>query len=144
MAGVNHSGSCACGRVAFEAAGGPVWSAYCHCEDCRRATGAPVTHWVGFANTHVRWTGERALRAGDGEVSRGFCRDCGTPLSYEDATISGGETYLAIGAFADPAAVRPAAHAFWDSRLPYMDMNDGLPRHATYSRARAASTAKTE
>ena len=133
-----HNGGCVCGAVRFEAPSRPLWAAYCHCTGCRAATGAPMTLWVGFRAAHVRWTGKQTIRPGDGAVERGFCGDCGAPLSYADATIPGGEIYLAIGAFDEPARIEPVAHAFWRSRLPFVVMDDGLPS-TRRSRAREAA-----
>ena len=135
--GAPHAGRCACGAVRFSAEGEPVWAAYCHCEDCRRATGAPVTLWVGFEAAKVSWTGTAAERTTGSGCVRRWCGACGSPLSYADATIRGGEIYLAIGAFEAPERVAPMAHAFWPSRLPFMTVTDELPRYDRYSRPRA-------
>jgi hypothetical protein len=40
--------SCPCGAVRFVAAGQPEWVALCHCESCRKHSGAPVYVFVGF------------------------------------------------------------------------------------------------
>tara|TARA_R110002020_G_scaffold36894_52_gene111115 strand:- start:9471 stop:9914 length:444 start_codon:yes stop_codon:yes gene_type:complete len=134
--GAPHTGNCACGAVRFSAEGEPVWAAYCHCTDCRRATGAPVTLWVGFPAADVSWTGTAAQRTTGTGCVRRWCGDCGSPLSYADATIPGEEIYFAIGAFEAPERIAPRAHAFWASRLPFVAVGDDLPRHDRYSRAR--------
>ena len=135
--GAPHAGACACGAVRFRAAGEPLWAAYCHCADCRKATGAPVTLWVGFAGDAVSWTGTPAGRSGGAGILRQWCAGCGTPLAYADETIPGDEIYLAIGAFEAPERIAPQAHAFWASRLPFLAIADDLPRHDRYSRPRA-------
>ena len=37
------SGGCLCGTVRYEYDGRPGKSSYCHCDDCKRATGGPYT-----------------------------------------------------------------------------------------------------
>ena len=48
-----HTGGCRCGAVRFEASAEPFHISYCHCSDCRRATGAPVAAYVGFTAEQV-------------------------------------------------------------------------------------------
>ena len=59
-----HTGSCRRGAVRFEASAEPHHVSYCHCGDCRKATGAPVSAFVGFAADKVSLTGE-ALKSFD-------------------------------------------------------------------------------
>jgi hypothetical protein len=37
-----------CGAVRFAATGQPKWVAWCHCQSCRRHSGAPVSVFVAF------------------------------------------------------------------------------------------------
>lgn len=48
-----HVGGCLCGTIRYRAEGVPKWIAYCHCQSCRRATGAPVTAYAGFLRPQV-------------------------------------------------------------------------------------------
>jgi hypothetical protein len=41
-------GSCLCGAVRFVATGQPESVAWCHCESCRKHSGAPVSVFVAF------------------------------------------------------------------------------------------------
>ena len=52
-----REGSCLCGDVRFAADGQPKWTGYCHCQSCRRHTGAPVSAYAGFEASQVRFTG---------------------------------------------------------------------------------------
>ncbi len=38
-----YLGRCLCGAVEFEAQGAPKWVCWCHCESCRRHSGAPAS-----------------------------------------------------------------------------------------------------
>ena len=60
---------------------------YCHCGDCRRATGAPVSAFVGFMADDVSLTGETLRRFENGPVTRSFCGICGSPIAYVDQRL---------------------------------------------------------
>lgn len=135
----NHTGSCRCGAVRFEASAAPHHVSYCHCADCRKATGAPVSAFVGFMADEVTITGD-ALRSFDnGAVTRSFCGTCGSPISYVDARI-GDRLYFMLGAMDAPANYKPALHAYVREQLPYLHMPDGLPRHLKTSVPRPDET----
>ena len=129
-------GGCRCGRTTLEAAGEPFQVSYCHCDDCRRASGAPVTLFVGFASGAVRFGGEAPARWSQVEgVERLFCPVCGTPLAYVDRRLED-ETYLMAGALDEVRALRPQRHAFEAERLSWFDVADDLPREDGYTRPR--------
>lgn len=114
-------GGCQCGAVRFAAHGPPKFVANCHCQACRRATAAAFSTWVGFNSASVSWRGERAIYESSPGVQRGFCRGCGTPLSYASTKWSG-ETHLLIGTFDEPAALAPAGDAFAAEKLPWTQL----------------------
>ncbi|MFK7793262.1 MAG: GFA family protein [Devosiaceae bacterium] len=100
-----YTGGCQCGavRFAFSKLGK---ASICHCRMCQKAMGnyfAPLVEVEGFA-----WTrGERGLFASSNLSNRGFCRDCGTPLTLEtDETVE-----VAIGSLDDPSTAPIAYHA---------------------------------
>lgn len=43
-----YHGGCLCGALRYLAAGTARDVCYCHCETCRRASGAPVVAWATF------------------------------------------------------------------------------------------------
>jgi hypothetical protein len=115
------TGGCQCGAVRFEARGTPKFVANCHCSACRRATAAAFSTWVGFASAAITWHGERAIYESSPGVRRGYCRACGTPLSYSGEKWPG-ETHLLIGAFDDAGNLVPAGDAFEAQKLPWTQL----------------------
>ncbi len=122
-------GRCLCGAVRFEFDGEPRWSAYCHCESCRRTCSAPVTAFFGVDRGAFRWTGATpAVYASSPGVRRLFCGRCGAPMAY-DADRDARNIHLYAATLDDPGAYRPTVHVFAAERLPWFDVADDLPRH---------------
>jgi len=118
-----REGGCLCGAIRFAADGAPKWTAYCHCQSCRRHTGAPVSAYAGFETSKVSFTrGEPATYASSPGVRRGFCARCGSTLTFEGERWPG-EVHLHVGAFDDPASLPPSGkHAFAEERLPWLHL----------------------
>ncbi len=134
-----HTGSCRCGAVRFEASADPDHVSYCHCADCRKATGAPVSAFVGFMADEVTITGDVLRTFDNGAVTRSFCGVCGSPVAYADARI-GERLYFMLGAMDAPEKYKPTLHAYVREQLPYLHMPDGLPRHLKTSVPRPDET----
>ena len=77
-------GRCFCGAVRFAAAGQPFQVSWCHCRDCRRQSGAPAVVWAGFRSDEVTFEGAPKRRQSSPHITRSFCAECGTPMTYED------------------------------------------------------------
>lgn len=122
-----HRGGCLCGAVRFEAAGHAKWTGYCHCDSCRRHTGAPVSAFAGFERGQVTITaGELAVYASSPGVRRGFCAACGSTLSYEGERWPT-EFHVHVGAFDDPAPFAPTGHGFPEERVSWLHLTDPPP-----------------
>lgn len=120
-------GGCHCQAVRFAATGAPKFIARCHCDSCRRTTGAAFSTWVGFRDEQVVWTGARAIYESSKGARRGFCRNCGTPLSFQGDKWPG-ETHLLIGAFDDARPFVPTGDAFAEEALSWCAPGP-QPRH---------------
>ena len=114
-----HPGRCLCGAIRFTATGPAKWTSYCHCESCRRQTGAPVSAYAGFERGQVRFEGERATYASSPGVRRTFCAACGTPLTYEGERWPS-EVHLHVSGFERPEDFVPAGHACAEERLAWL------------------------
>jgi hypothetical protein len=124
----SHTGGCQCGAVRFRTEGEPKFIAHCHCASCRRATGGEYATWVGWGDEQVDWGDhERQGYASSTGVQRGFCGQCGTPLSYQ-GEMWPGETHLLIGLFDAPQDFPPRGDAFKEEALPWIASGFGDPR----------------
>ncbi len=80
-------GGCLCGAVRYAVDGEAYGTTLCHCEDCRKASGAPAVAWTFFRAGALRWTKGEGKMIEFAERERTFCGDCGTPLMFYDATL---------------------------------------------------------
>lgn len=123
------NGRCLCGNLRFELRGKPLWVAHCHCHSCRRNTGSAVATFVGHKKEQLTYTrGERKFYESSPGVQRGFCADCGTPMTYE-ADRCPDEVHLYVSTLDNPGAYRPQVHVFFAERIPWMKLEDDLPRY---------------
>ena len=106
-----------------------TWACYCHCDDCRRNCAAPVVAWLGVPLANFSWTGKspKTLNSSKG-VYRHFCEDCGTPVGFEAAHYAGG-MHLYAATLDDPTQFEPTFHVNYQSKLPWLAMNDDLPKY---------------
>ena len=121
MSGPPFSGGCQCGAVRFRADAPARDASLCHCRMCQKATGGPFGPYVGFPAAAVTWTrGQRKLFLSSEHIARGFCGDCGTPLTFEAASGQGRSVGLTIGSFDDPALFAPGQQIMVAERIPWV------------------------
>ena len=116
----NLTGGCQCGAVRYEMLGAPQWTTICHCGMCKKASGQPFMAFAGGKADRLRWTrGTPAFFQSSDVAERGFCPQCGTPLTYGR---KGAETLsVTIGSLDDPAAVTPTLQNGVEGKLPWLD-----------------------
>ncbi len=77
------SGSCHCGKIQYTVDNQPFDGDYCHCRDCQKITGSPVSAWMDFKDGQVTWDNEKPKEYHSSATIRcGFCEHCGSTLSY--------------------------------------------------------------
>lgn len=119
------TGGCQCGEVRFRVEGGLGAASICHCRMCQKATGGLFGPYVEAPG--LVWTrGAPRKFQSSNKVRRGFCGDCGTPLTYE---FGEGLVGLAIGALDRPWDVRPSEQLASAARAPYFEELASLPSH---------------
>jgi hypothetical protein len=120
------TGGCQCGAVRYEWSVKPSHSSVCYCRMCQKASGQPFMGLTGGKLENLRWTrGQPAIFRSSNMVERGFCRDCGTPLTY--AFESTGNISVAINSLDDPEAMPPTRQFGIESKVSWVDGVSGLP-----------------
>lgn len=125
---MSMTGGCQCGAVRFRIEGGAGEASICHCRMCQKATGGLFGPYLGAPAGALTWTrGEPKRFQSSNRVRRGFCGDCGTPLTYEYGDSGVG---LAIGALDRPGEVTLGEQLASAAKLPCFDDLPNLPVHA--------------
>nr|WVJ83143.1 GFA family protein [Xanthomonas campestris pv. campestris] len=90
----------------------------------RKAFGAYYAPLVSVRGAAFRWTrGEPKRFASSTLVQRGFCAECGTPLTYEAPD----GVAIAAGAFDTPGRLPPHIQYGLERKVPFVDTLTQLP-----------------
>ncbi|HEY7608805.1 MAG TPA: GFA family protein [Alphaproteobacteria bacterium] len=128
------TGGCLCGAVRYEVDADRLEHAsYCHCTMCRRASGSAFGVSARAPAAKLRWTGREPKCYRSSKIAvRAFCPDCGSPIYFQyDARPH--YYAVAVGSLDDPGAVKPELHYGIESHIPWVNIDDGLPRRETSS-----------
>lgn len=126
-------GGCLCGALRYCVTAQPLWVCHCHCDMCKKQSGAAFATFIGFPREAFQWTlGRPKLYRSSSEVQRGFCSDCGSSLTFHRVH----ETSVALGSFDHPerleiGAPRPLYadnHIFIGEQIPWLKIEDDLDR----------------
>jgi hypothetical protein len=124
------TGGCLCGAVRFETSEQPQWIVHCHCEPCRKASGAAFLSGLMYRGEAIRWTGETNGYESSPGIWRVFCGSCGGSLAFrQDAAPE--KDVLLLGAFDDPSKIEihdNVNHIFAERELAWLHVDDGFPR----------------
>jgi hypothetical protein len=119
-------GSCLCGAVAYVVPDAFEYALYCHCSNCRRATGAAAKPFAGIRSDRLSVTqGEdRMMRYGSADNHDAHCGQCGSLLwsLVRDGTY----VHVTLGTLIDSPSIRPSAHIFVGSKAPWDEIRDDL------------------
>lgn len=118
-------GGSLCGSVRYRASDAPHWASYCHCGMCRKVSGAPFTGFVEFPQETIElMEGQPNQYQSSNGVVRRFCGGCGSSLTFE----ADGMVFISLGSLDFPEHVVVERHVYTQSRLPGLDLADGLPQ----------------
>ncbi|WP_426123335.1 GFA family protein [Pararhizobium sp. PWRC1-1] len=131
-----HTGGCQCGAVRFRVEGALGDASVCHCRMCQKAAGNFYLPLVSVRQAKLSWTRREPKRfQSSNAASRGFCSDCGTPLTYEAPD----GLALTIAAFDRPEGIVPTIQWGIEAKLPYVDHIPQLPGEDTMADKDATS-----
>lgn len=126
MGEANLTGGCQCGAVRYEWRTRPAHASVCYCRMCQKASGQALMGFAGGKREHLSWTrGRPALFKSSNLAERGFCRDCGTPLTY--AFEGSGHISVTINSLDDPDAMPPTRQYGVESKVAWFDAIQALP-----------------
>jgi len=125
------TGGCLCGAVRYEVTGPFLRASHCHCSRCRKHSGAAVGTQgrVRREDFHLL-SGSEAVAVyhpAPGAAVKAFCRICGSSL-FGGTWPEGPEVSIRLGSVDGDPGIRPQYHTFVDSRAPWDEITDDLPR----------------
>ena len=134
-------GGCLCGAVRYEYAGEPDDASYCHCDDCRRATGGSYTVGVLVRAALLRIVSGKVkgyTTTGDSglEITREFCPECGSPL-FTRAERDPGRVWLKAGCLDEPERIQPSYQTWTQCAVPWAHIDEKLE---SFSKGRPSQT----
>ena len=129
---------CQCGGFRMTVTGEPVMVNMCHCTECQRRSGVPLTVNAYFSEADVKIDGEYKTysRAGTsgGKLHNYFCPSCGATVGWR-ADLRPGLIGIATGSFNDKSFPQPAASIWEDSMYEWVSLPQGVTR---FPRARTS------
>lgn len=118
------TGSCLCGAITYRADSEPLMTMLCHCEHCRRQSGAPASLGVVVERDAFEARGEtlgsyETVGTDSGQPrERCFCTRCGSPIVTYVAEMP----QLAVikgGTLDDVAGLEPDGEMWCESALAW-------------------------
>ncbi len=124
-------GGCQCGVVRYVVQVESTDAYCCHCRMCQRAFGNLFGVFLAVGRENIGWeNGEPAYFESSAIARRGFCRECGTPLTFEYLDDEK-EIHVTVGSLDEPGRARPVGHFGSESIVEPFFTDDGLPRERT-------------
>ncbi len=125
------TGGCQCGKIRYAMHTEPQNAHVCHCRMCQRATGGLFAALAGAPKDRLKWTkGAPTFFASSNLATRGFCPDCGTPLTFAfndpEARI-----YVTIGSLDNPELAAVTCQYGVEGKLSFVNFCEDLPKERT-------------
>ena len=128
-------GSCLCGRVKYRLTAAPGPFGYCHCKDCRKASGSAHSANAPVDRTDFLVLEGRSLirefESSPGKF-RAFCSNCGSPL-YAYLTSVPEVVRVRLGGLDTQFFGRPQAHTWVSDKAPWEPITDAIPQFASWA-----------
>ena len=125
------TGGCLCGEIRYESTAAPNLVGFCHCRMCQQANGNLFIVWADFSEETFRFTrGEPRYYRSSEVATRGFCEQCGSPISFQYDGSSG--PAIMLGTLDHPEDWPPTwQHSGIESKVPWYRISDDLPQTTT-------------
>lgn len=120
------AGGCQCGAVRYAFDEVLDHAHVCHCRMCQKAVAGPFAVFLPVAKSRFRLTrGELSYFHSSGVARRGFCPDCGTPLTFDYPADDG--IGVLVGSLDEPDQAPPVIQYGNESRVSWFDSLCRLP-----------------
>ena len=124
------TGGCQCGAVRYRLSAEPTGVNICHCRMCQKASGGPMMAFGGVRlSEFVVSSGAIATFSSSDIAERGFCAQCGTPLTYQG--VGSDRISVTLGSLDEPGAVAPVTQLGVESKVSWLVPSLSLPEIRT-------------
>ena len=127
---MKFSGKCLCGNVSYKSHAEPVLILNCHCEDCRRSTGAVYGTNVMVAEDQLEIHGEVSIfkhKAKSGNtMTKRFCPNCGT-LMFGNSSGRQNSVSIRAGTIDQFDLIKPQMNVFVAKKIESTPIDKSLP-----------------
>ncbi|MGI1677615.1 MAG: GFA family protein [Cellvibrionaceae bacterium] len=123
------TGHCLCRKISFRIPDDLEYAVYCHCSECRRFSGSIFSVTGGVRSNKVDILNgseliSRYIKTDQSTMC--FCSDCGSSLFVEKPMRS--MIHIRFGALDSMPSLKPQAHVFVGSKIPWYKITDELPQ----------------
>ncbi|MEL0324829.1 MAG: GFA family protein [Rhodospirillales bacterium] len=124
-----YTGGCLCGAVRYKVVGEPVRVANCHCDDCRKVTGASFATNVFVKEedlvieSGVTKSYQHTSDSGN-TMTKKFCPECGSQI-FSNGTGSPGVVGVKVGSIDDATGIKPSITVYAARALPFSHIDEG-------------------
>ena len=135
-----HEGGCLCGATRYRVRADARASTLCHCNSCRRASGAQSVAWAVFPANAFEFTKDEPSRfKSSPAVVRTFCSRCGTPLTYEHESRADAID-VTTATLDEPNRFAPVCEIWVGEKLAWETLDPKLPHYPRSSKSSACDT----
>jgi hypothetical protein len=130
MSVAQREGGCACGAVRYRLTSDPLFVHCCHCLNCQRQTGSAFVINALIETDRVELLADEPqpvdVPRDDGSMQTVWrCPTCQVAV-YSKYT-SPRVRFVRVGTLDDPSTLEPDVHIFTKSKVPWVQIPDGVP-----------------
>jgi hypothetical protein len=124
------AGGCQCGAVRYRLMSEPTGANVCHCRMCQKASGGPFMAFGGVRMSEFVVTRGAISTFGSSDIAeRGFCAQCGTPLTFRG--FGADRISVTLGSLDEPNAAEPVMQLGVESRVLWLERSLSAPETRT-------------
>ena len=127
-------GGCACGAVRYRLTSEPLFVHCCHCSRCQRQTGSAFAINVLIETDRVELLGREPAAVPVPRASKKQriwrCPEC--QIAVYSQYTSPRIRFVRAGTLDDPSSVSPDVHIFTSTKLPWVELPEGVPAFRSY------------
>jgi hypothetical protein len=125
-----REGGCACGAVRYRLTSDPLFVHCCHCLNCQRQTGSAFVINALFEEDRIELLGDEPqpvdVPRDDGSTQTIWrCPTC--QVAVYSRYTSPLARFVRVGTLDDPSGITPDVHIFTKSKVPWVELPDGVP-----------------